>query len=91
MKDSNVLSDVLFLPGLLCDERLWAAQMEALVGSARSRTFDLTAYESIAAMADAVLSSCSEPVCLGWILDGRVCRTGGRWPSSGPRDVAWRC
>ncbi|MGO8943282.1 MAG: alpha/beta fold hydrolase [Syntrophobacteraceae bacterium] len=56
MKDRNALPDVLLLPGLLCDERLWAAQTEALVGSARTRTSDLTAHESIAAMADAVLS-----------------------------------
>ncbi len=56
MKERNALRDVLLLPGLLCDERLWAAQTEALAGSARSRTCDLTAYESIAAMADAVLT-----------------------------------
>ena len=54
MKDSNVLPDVFLLPGLLCDERLWAAQMEALAGSARCRIPDLTVYESIAAMAEAV-------------------------------------
>ena len=56
MKHGGVLPDVLLLPGLLCDERLWAAQTAALADSARSRTSDLTAHESIAAMADAVLS-----------------------------------
>jgi pimeloyl-ACP methyl ester carboxylesterase len=56
VKDRNALPDVLLLPGLLCDERLWAAQMEALAGSASSRTPDLTAHESIAAMADEVLN-----------------------------------
>ena len=56
MKHGGVLPDVLLLPGLLCDERLWAAQTAALADSARSRTSDLTTHESIAAMADAVLS-----------------------------------
>ncbi len=56
MKHSGVLPDLLLIPGLLCDERLWAVQTEALAGSAHSRTFDLTAHESIAAMAEAVLS-----------------------------------
>jgi pimeloyl-ACP methyl ester carboxylesterase len=55
VKRGGVIPDLLFVPGLLCDERLWAAQTEALEGLARSRTCDLTAYESIAAMADAVL------------------------------------
>jgi len=56
VEDSNVLPDVFLVPGLLCDHRLWAAQTKALAGSARSRTADLTACESIAAMAEAVLS-----------------------------------
>ena len=56
MKDSNVLPDVFLLPGLLCTERLWAAQTETLAGSAQCRIPDLTAYESIEAMANAVLS-----------------------------------
>ncbi len=56
MKDRKTLLDVLLLPGLLCDERLWAAQTKALEGSARTQTSDLTAHESIAAMAEAVLS-----------------------------------
>lgn len=56
MKYGGVLPDILSLPGLLCDERLWAAQTEALAGLARSRVSGLTVYGSIAAMADAVLS-----------------------------------
>ena len=56
MKQGGVLRDLVLIPGLLCDERLWAAQTEALEDLARSRTSDLTAYESIEAMADAVLS-----------------------------------
>ena len=56
MKHGGVLPDLLLIPGLLCDERLWAAQTEALAGSAHGQTSDLTAHESIAAMAEAVLS-----------------------------------
>jgi pimeloyl-ACP methyl ester carboxylesterase len=50
-----VPDDLLLLPGLLCDQRLWAAQVEALAASARCRIPDLAAYASIAAMAGAVL------------------------------------
>lgn len=68
-----MLSDMIFLPGLLCDERLWTAQMEGLGGSARSRTFDLTAYESIAAMADAVLTQAPSRFALaGFSMGGCV-------------------
>jgi pimeloyl-ACP methyl ester carboxylesterase len=56
VKDGNVVPDLFLLPGLLCDERLWAAQTEALAGSAHCRIPDLTACGSIEAMADAVLS-----------------------------------
>jgi pimeloyl-ACP methyl ester carboxylesterase len=50
-----VLPDVFLLPGLLCDQRLWAAQVEALAASACCRIPDLAACASITAMADAVL------------------------------------
>ena len=47
--------DVILLPGLLCDERLWAAQTKGLAGSSRVVTANLTPYESIESMADGVL------------------------------------
>jgi len=50
-----VLHDVILLPGLLCDKRLWAAQTKGLAGTVRGRAADLTMYESIAAMAEGVL------------------------------------
>ena len=46
---------LILLPGLLCDERLWAAQTKGLAGSARVITPDLIGYESIESMADGVL------------------------------------
>jgi len=73
VRDSNVLPELLLLPGLLCDERLWAAQTEALAGWARSRTPDLTTHDSIAAMADAVLSQAPERFALaGFSMGGCV-------------------
>ncbi len=52
MKDFN---NLILLPGLLCDERLWAAQTNGLAGSARVIAPDLTGHESIESMADRVL------------------------------------
>jgi pimeloyl-ACP methyl ester carboxylesterase len=49
------MSDLVLLSGLLCDERLWAAQTKGLAGSARVIVPDLTGYASIESMADGVL------------------------------------
>ena len=42
---------LLLLPGLLCDEALWAPQIEALADVADCRVADLTRDESVAEMA----------------------------------------
>jgi hypothetical protein len=42
-----VLPDVLLLPGLLCDQRLWAAQVEGLAGQ-------ITPLEAPQAVTDAL-------------------------------------
>lgn len=63
----------LLIPGLLCDERLWAAQAEALSDIASCRTPDLTAYESIDQMADGILSQAPEQFALaGFSMGGCV-------------------
>jgi pimeloyl-ACP methyl ester carboxylesterase len=68
-----MLADVLLVPGLLCDGRLWTAQVEALRGAARCHTPDLTAYESVVAMADGVLNAAPERFALaGFSLGGCV-------------------
>ena len=73
MKHCGVLPDLFLLPGLLCDERLWGAQTVALEGLAHSRTFDLAEYESIAAMADAVLDQAPERFAMaGFSMGGCV-------------------
>jgi pimeloyl-ACP methyl ester carboxylesterase len=52
-KQSDAL---LLIPGLLCDARLWAKQTLELSDVAQCNTPDLTSCESIAQMADSVLS-----------------------------------
>jgi pimeloyl-ACP methyl ester carboxylesterase len=46
---------LVLLPGLLCDQRLFAAQVAALAGLAEVWVADLTRHDSLAAMADEVL------------------------------------
>jgi pimeloyl-ACP methyl ester carboxylesterase len=48
---------LILLPGLLCDAALWRFQVTALAEFAEPRVADLTAAESIADMAAAVLAS----------------------------------
>jgi pimeloyl-ACP methyl ester carboxylesterase len=50
---------LVFLPGLLCDERLWQAQADALADIAAPLTADLTLDDSIAGMARRVLAGLS--------------------------------
>lgn len=45
------------LPGLLCDEALWAHQMADLADLAESRVADFTSQDSVAAMAQSVLAA----------------------------------
>ena len=52
-----MVADLFLLPGLLCDSRLWRQQMEGLAGAACCVVPDLTAHDTIAAMADAVLGA----------------------------------
>ena len=53
----NTLPDLLLLPGLICDARLWQAQIAALQGHiGRAVVADLTGVDSIAAMAAAALA-----------------------------------
>lgn len=48
---------LIFLPGLLCDAHLWQHQADALADLADPRTADLSADDSIAAMAARVLEN----------------------------------
>ena len=55
---------LLFLPGLLCDDRLWSAQREALEAVAPTSVADLTRDDSIAAMAARALAGAPERFAL---------------------------
>jgi pimeloyl-ACP methyl ester carboxylesterase len=69
----NQAIDLVLIPGLLCDERLWAGQTHALSDIASCLTPDVTAYESIERMADAVLSRVPEQFALaGFSMGGCV-------------------
>ena len=70
---NETLHDVILLPGLLCDERLWTAQKKALLGSARVVIPDLTGYESIESMAGGVLDQARDGFSLaGFSMGGCV-------------------
>lgn len=49
--------DLVLLPGLLNDHRLWAAQVEALAPLTQCQVADLTQDDSLAAMAERVLAA----------------------------------
>ena len=64
---------LILLSGLLCDERLWAAQAKGLAGSAHVLIPDLTPYESIESMAEGVLGQAPDGFCLaGFSMGGCV-------------------
>lgn len=66
----NTLPDLLLLPGLICDARLWQPQIAALQGHVgRTVVADLTGVDSIAAMAAAALAQAPSP-------DGRFALAG---------------
>jgi pimeloyl-ACP methyl ester carboxylesterase len=58
-------TELMLLPGLLCDQRLWMQQIAGLAHEACSRVVDLSAYRSIEAMADAVLEDAPREFALG--------------------------
>lgn len=65
--------DLLLLPGLLCDHRLWSHQIQFLADVACARTPDFTTCESIVRMADSVLRTAPERFALaGFSMGGCV-------------------
>lgn len=70
---SAVSRDLLLLPGLLNDEALWAAQIEALSGQVHCHVGDLTTADTLAGVAEAVLSKAPPRFALaGFSLGGYV-------------------
>jgi len=69
----EILQELILLPGLLCDERLWAAQTKGLADLTRVMTAGLTVYESIGSMAQGVLDQAPESFSLaGFSMGGCV-------------------
>lgn len=61
---------LMLLPGLLCDENLWAHQIASLADIADVRVADLTRDDSIEAMAARVLSEAPETFALAGLSMG---------------------
>ena len=67
------MDPLLLVPGLLCDEDLWAEQAAALAGSTEVRVADLGPADTVPAMARAVLEQAPERFALaGLSLGGYV-------------------
>lgn len=66
-------TDLLLLPGLLNDEALWAAQVDALSPALRCHVGDLTTGETLEAVAESVLAAAPPRFALaGFSLGGYV-------------------
>lgn len=64
---------IVLLPGLLCDESVWAAQATALSAHADVVTADLSPFDSITGMAEAALALREGPlVVIGHSMGARV-------------------
>ncbi|MFN3462241.1 MAG: alpha/beta fold hydrolase [Oceanibaculum sp.] len=61
---------LVLLPGLLCDEKLWAPQVQALADVADCRVADLTRHESVRDMAASVLADAPETFALAGLSMG---------------------
>lgn len=61
---------LVLLPGLLCDEKLWAPQVQALSDMADCRVADLTRHESVKEMAASALEAAPEKFALAGLSMG---------------------
>lgn len=61
---------LLLLPGLLCDDALWAPQVEVLAGQTDIRIADLTRDDTVAAMARRALAGAPERFALAGLSMG---------------------
>ena len=70
---SLLMPSLLLIPGLLCDERLWNAQVAALRDSADVTVADITEQSSITSMAAAILEEAPQRFSLvGFSLGSQV-------------------
>src|ERR1700761_2125727 len=65
--------NVVFVPGLLCDEAVWKPQLKALKGQARIQVADHGELDSLSAMAERVLAQAPAKFAIvGHSMGGRV-------------------
>jgi len=62
--------DLIFLPGLLCDEALWASQVDDLSDIANVTVADLTGFDSMAGLAKSVLEQAPKTFALAGLSMG---------------------
>ncbi len=67
------MTSLVLIPGVLCDERLFASQIAVLSAEANCAVADITRQESAEAMAEAVLAAAPPRFCLaGFSLGSQV-------------------
>ena len=65
--------NLVFVPGLLCDQAVWKPQMKALHGGARIQVADHGELDSLSAMAEAILAKAPPKFAVaGHSMGGRV-------------------
>jgi pimeloyl-ACP methyl ester carboxylesterase len=65
--------NLVFVPGLLCDQAVWKPQMQALQGVARIQVADHGELDSLSAMAEAILAKAPAKFAVaGHSMGGRV-------------------
>jgi pimeloyl-ACP methyl ester carboxylesterase len=65
--------NVVFVPGLLCDEAVWKPQLKALKGLARTQVADHGELDSLSGMAEAILAKAPPTFAVvGHSMGGRV-------------------
>src|SRR5258708_36178701 len=67
---SDAKTPLVLLPGLLCDDALWAPEIAALADIAVARVGDPTQHDSMAGMAEAVLNTAPEQFALAGLSMG---------------------
>jgi pimeloyl-ACP methyl ester carboxylesterase len=72
MADCIRSTDLLLLPGMMCDETLWAPQIAALQGSVRIATASIAGEDSIEAIASRLLEQAAPRFALAGLSMGGI-------------------
>ncbi len=69
----NPITNLLLLPGLLCDHELWRSQIEALPGAIETVVADMTGHEDMQLLAQSILDSAPPQFALAGFSMGGYC------------------